>query len=53
MKAIEKHLNEIDRVERDIKRTKSWKRRKDLERYRNRLKKELRTYIYYQNTKNY
>ena len=45
MKAIEKHINEIERVEREIKRTKSWKRRKDLERYLNRLKKELRTYI--------
>lgn len=52
MKAIEKQLNEIDRVEREIKRTKSWKRRKDLERYRKRLKKELRTYIYYQSDKN-
>lgn len=52
MKAIEKHLNEIDRVEKEIKRTKSWKRRNDLERYRNRLKKELRTYMFYQNRKN-
>lgn len=52
MKAIEKHLNEIDRVEREIKRTQSWKRRNDLERYRNRLEKELRTYIYYQCNKN-
>ena len=49
MKAIEKHINEIERVEREIKRTKSWKRRNDLERYRNRLKKELRTYIYLRN----
>lgn len=45
MKAIEKHLNEIERIEREIKRTKSWKRRNDLERYRSRLKKELRTYV--------
>lgn len=52
MKAIEKHLNEIDRVEREIKRTKSHKRRNDLERYRKRLKKELRTYIYLQTHKN-
>lgn len=52
MKAIEKQLNEIDRVEREIKRTKSWKRRNDLERYHKRLKKELRTYIYYQCNKN-
>lgn len=53
MKAVKKHLNEIDRVEKEIKNTKSWKRRNDLERYRNRLKKELRTYIHYQNLKNY
>jgi hypothetical protein len=52
MKAIEKHLNEIDRVEREIKSTKSWKRRNDLEKYRNRLKRELKTYIFYQNSKN-
>jgi hypothetical protein len=51
MKAIEKHLNEIDRVEKEIEKTKSWKRKNDLERYRNRLKKELRTYIHYQNKK--
>lgn len=47
MKAIEKHLKEIDYVEREIKRTKSWKRKNDLERYRNRLKKELRIYVAY------
>lgn len=47
MKAIEKHLKEIDRVEREIKRTQSWKRKKDLEKYRNRLRNELRTYVYY------
>lgn len=52
MRAIEKHVNEIDRVEKEIKKTKSWKRRNDLERYRNRLKKELRTYMFYQNNKN-
>lgn len=52
MKAIERHLQEIERVERAIKKTQSWKRKNDLERYRNRLKKELRTYVYYQNNKN-
>lgn len=52
MKAIEKHLNEIDRVEKEIKNTKSWKRRNDLERYRNRLKKELREYMFFRNCQN-
>ena len=47
MKAIENHLKEIDYVEREIKRTQSWKRKKDLVKYRNRLKNELRIYVQY------
>lgn len=53
MKAIEKHLKEIDYVEREIKRTQSWKRKKDLVKYRNRLKKELRIYVQYHQQANY
>ena len=45
MKAIERHLHEIDFIEREMGRTKSWKRKKDLERCRNRLQKELRIYV--------
>jgi hypothetical protein len=52
VKAIQRHIYEIERVEKEIQRTQSWKRRNDLERYRKRLKKELKTYIFYQNQKN-
>jgi len=49
MKAIERHLQEIMKVERDIKRTKSWKRKNDLMKYHRRLKRELLEYAHYQN----
>jgi hypothetical protein len=45
MKAIERHLNEMDRIEREINKTKSWKRKNDLMKYNKRLKRELREYI--------
>lgn len=43
------HMEEILRVEREIARTKSWKRKNDLEKYHKRLEKELLTYLKYRN----
>ena len=51
MKAAERHMQEINRVEREIKRTKSWKRKNDLKKYLSRLKKELTIYLRYRNAK--
>ena len=48
MKAIERHLQEISRVEKEIRTTKSWKRKNDLMKYHKRLKRELREYVSYQ-----
>lgn len=48
MKPVERHLKEIERVEREINKTKSWKRKRDLNKYHKRLKRELREYIYLQ-----
>lgn len=47
MKALMEHINKLDKVERDIKKTKSYKRKNDLIKYRNRLKRELREYVQY------
>lgn len=47
MKALLEHINKIEKVDRDIKKTKSWKRKNDLIKYRHRLKKELKEYIKY------
>lgn len=47
MTAMQRHLNEISRVEKEIKRTTSWKRKNDLQKYLGRLKKELKEYIYH------
>ena len=49
MKAAERHMQEINRVEREIKRTKSWKRKNDLVKYHKRLKRELMEYMSYRN----
>ena len=49
MKAVERHMQEINRVEKEIVKTKSWKRKNDLKRYRSRLKKELSTYLRFRN----
>lgn len=49
MRAVERHLQEISKVEREIEKTKSWKRKNDLMKYHKRLKRELREYISYQN----
>ena len=48
MKAVERHLQEINRVEREIKKTQSWKRKNDLKKYHKRLKRELLEYVSYQ-----
>lgn len=48
MNAVERHMQEMLKVERDIKRTKSWKRKNDLTKYHKRLKRELMEYISYQ-----
>lgn len=45
MKPVERHLLEIDRVEKEIIKTKSWKRKNDLIKYHKRLNRELREYI--------
>lgn len=45
MKAIERHLIEINKVEREIVKTKSWKRKNDLVKYHKRLKRELQEYV--------
>lgn len=47
MRAVERHLQEINRVEREIKRTESWKRKNDLIKYHKRLKRELMEYMSY------
>jgi hypothetical protein len=47
MKALTEHINKLDKVERDIKNTRSKKRKNDLIKYRNRLKRELREYVRY------
>ena len=49
MRAVERHLQEIKRVEREIEQTRSWKRKNDLTKYHKRLKRELREYVSYQN----
>lgn len=49
MNAIERHMQEMLKVERDIKRTKSWKRKNDLMKYHKRLKRELLEYAQYRN----
>lgn len=48
MRAVERHLHEINRVEREIKKTQSWKRKNDLIKYHKRLKRELAEYVSYQ-----
>lgn len=50
MKAVERHLQEINRVEKEINKTKSWKRKNDLKKYHGRLKKELAIYLRYRNS---
>lgn len=47
MKALQEHLQKIEKTERDIKKAKSWKRRNDLMKYHKRLKKELLEYAAY------
>lgn len=49
MKALQEHLQKIEKVEREIKKTKSWKRKNDLMKYRRRLKNELLEYARYRN----
>ena len=48
MKALQEHLIKIEKVERDIKKAKSWKRKNDLVKYHRRLKRELLEYVSYQ-----
>lgn len=47
MKALQEHMQKIEKAERDLKKAKSWKRRNDLIKYCKRLKKELQEYISY------
>lgn len=49
MNAMSRHLQEIMKVEREIKRTKSWKRKNDLMKYHRRLKRELIEYAQHRN----
>lgn len=49
MKALEVHMKKINKVEADINKTKSWKRKNDLIKYHKRLKRELREYIAWHN----
>ena len=48
MKALQEHLQKIEKAERDIKKAKSWKRKNDLIKYHRRLKRELLEYVSYQ-----
>lgn len=41
------HMEKILKVEKEIAKTKSWKRKNDLEKYHRRLEKELLTYLRY------